>query len=919
MRVIMIMYKNFLLASFQCAFILIISLLLVQAQSQSGFISIDCGLSETSGYVDGTTDLTYVSDTNFTEAGENHEVTATHKFLSDERQLWNVRSFPEGARNCYTLKPVNGKGERYLIRARFMYGNYDNKNRIPEFDLYIGVDFWNKVVLKDTTTVKNEEIIHIPVVSDYIHVCLVNTGKGIPFISALELRPLIAADHADIYKAPEGSSLQLHGRYDFSSSPTDDEETYRYKDDPYDRLWQPLGTSKWNPFINTSLTDVNSITKNIYELPFTIMNTAYTAPNNTNMFIQWSDLNITTEYYFFMHFAELKMLQPNETRDFKIYINDALFMEELVPKYLSETTGYPLTGKTPNSEGVIKLWFNRTKDSTLPPLINAVEVYMLMPLSHKETDQTDAEAILNIKSAYEVKKNWQGDPCTPEKFTWDGVKCNSKDDQPRIIYLNLSSSGVKGEIVSSIADLKMLQHLDLSYNNLTGAVPEFLGELSSLVVLNLKGNNLTGPLPAVLSQRSKSGLLLLSIDDTNTNATTSLKPNRKNKKFVIPVVASFGGLIFILLIVAAVIWTLKRRSRQPLGTPINNFAGGSVTTQSVITSSDFTTDSLIDESKKRRFTYSEVIKMTDNFERILGRGGFGTVFHGFIDDGTQVAVKMLSHSSDRGYQQFQAEVKLLMRVHHRNLTTLVGYCNEGSNRAVIYEYMANGSLDSHLSERVGNGNVLSWKERLQIAIDAAQGLEYLHNGCKPPIVHRDVKTSNILISENFQAKMADFGLSKIFPTDDGTHVSTVVAGTPGYLDPEYYITNRLNEKSDVYSFGAVLLEIITSLPIISRAQGNQTHLKEWVSVMVANGDINNIVDPRLRGYFEINSVWKAVEISMACLAHSSNQRPNMNQVVSDLNECLATELAGKNNSHQNNSTESMNEMYSMNVVTPLPR
>ncbi|KAM6601567.1 hypothetical protein CsatA_021176 [Cannabis sativa] len=742
MRVIMIMYKNFLLASFQCAFILIITvLLLVQAQSQSGFISIDCGLSETSGYVDGTTDLTYVSDTNFTEAGENHEVTATHKFLSDEKQLWNVRSFPEGARNCYTLKPVNGKGERYLIRARFMYGNYDNKNRIPEFDLYIGVDFWNKVVLKDTTTVKNEEIIHIPVVSDYIHVCLVNTGKGIPFISALELRPLIAADHADIYKAPEGSSLQLHGRYDFSSSPTDDEETYRYKDDPYDRLWQPLGTSKWNPFINTSLTDVNSIAKNIYELPFTIMNTAYTAPNNTNMFIQWSDLNITTEYYFFMHFAELKMLQPNETREFKIYINDALFMEELVPKYLRETTGYPLTkGRTPNSEGVLDFWFNRTENSTLPPLINAVE--------------------------------------KPE----------------------------------------------------------------------------------------------------------GKQPHR-----------------------STACCTISKIEEWP------------ITIKSVITSSDFTTDSLIDESKKRRFTYSEVIKMTDNFERILGRGGFGTVFHGFIDDGTQVAVKMLSHSSDRGYQQFQAEVKLLMRVHHRNLTTLVGYCNEGSNRAVIYEYMANGSLDSHLSERVGNGNVLSWKERLQIAIDAAQGLEYLHNGCKPPIVHRDVKTSNILISENFQAKMADFGLSKIFPTDDGTHVSTVVAGTPGYLDPEYYITNRLNEKSDVYSFGAVLLEIITSLPIISRAQGNQTHLKEWVSVMVANGDINNIVDRRLRGHFEINSVWKAVEISMACLAHSSNQRPNMNQVVSDLNECLATELAGKNNSHQNNSTESMNEMYSMNVVTPLPR
>nr|XP_048322119.1 probable LRR receptor-like serine/threonine-protein kinase At1g51880 [Ziziphus jujuba var. spinosa] len=279
------------------------------------------------------------------------------------------------------------------------------------------------------------------------------------------------------------------------------------------------------------------------------------------------------------------------------------------------------------------------------------------------------------------------------------------------------------------------------------------------------------------------------------------------------------------------------------------------------------------EHKKRQFTYSEILDMTNNFERTLGKGGFGTVYHGLIE-GTEVAVK------------------LLMRVYHGNLTSLVGYCKEGTNMALIYEYMANGNLESYLSAD-GTENVISWHGRLQIALDAAQGLEYLHNGCKPPIIHRDVKTTNILLAHNFQGKLADFGLSRIFPTDSGTHVSTAVAGTPGYLDPEYYKTNRLNEKSDVYSFGVVLLEIITSRPAISKNE-DRTHISQWVSYVVGDGDIRSVVDPRLEGDFEVNSVWKAVEIAMACVSPTSSQRPNMNQVVTELKDCLAIEVAGKN-------------------------
>ncbi|KAM1016961.1 hypothetical protein ACFX13_047320 [Malus domestica] len=189
-------------------------------------------------------------------------------------------------------------------------------------------------------------------------------------------------------------------------------------------------------------------------------------------------------------------------------------------------------------------------------------------------------------------------------------------------------------------------------------------------------------------------------------------------------------------------------------------------------------------------------------------------------------------------------------------------------------------------------NILSWGGRLQIAIEAAQGLEYLHYGCKTPIIHRDVKSTNILLNENFEAKLSDFSLSRSFPAEDGTHITTV-AGTPRYLDPEYYASYRLNKESDVYSFGIVLLEIITSRPAFSRTHA-QRYISEWFSFMLQKGDIYSIVDPSLEGNFNTNSVWKAVEIANACVSPTAIKRLSMSQVVVDLKECLATELAQGN-------------------------
>ncbi|KAJ0007217.1 hypothetical protein Pint_29554 [Pistacia integerrima] len=269
------------------------------------------------------------------------------------------------------------------------------------------------------------------------------------------------------------------------------------------------------------------------------------------------------------------------------------------------------------------------------------------------------------------------------------------------------------------------------------------------------------------------------------------------------------------------------------------------------------------------------------------RGGFGKVYMGTLKDDTEVAVKVLSPSSRQGYKEFQAEAQLLMIVHHRNLVSLIGYCDDRDNKALIYEYMVNGNLRQYLLEM--DTNLLSWSDRLQIAVDAANGLDYLHNGCKPPTIHRDLKPSNILLNENMQAKLADFGLSRLIYKESDSGLETCPAGTPGYIDPEVYVSGIINKKSDVYSFGIILFQLITGQPTIKRSLGDDRYILQRVIPVIERGDIQNLVDPRLEGQFNDNAAWKIAEIAMSCVLPSAAQRPDMSHVLAELKECLAAE------------------------------
>lgn len=229
-----------------------------------------------------------------------------------------------------------------------------------------------------------------------------------------------------------------------------------------------------------------------------------------------------------------------------------------------------------------------------------------------------------------------------------------------------------------------------------------------------------------------------------------------------------------------------------------------------------------------------------------------------------------------------------MRVHHKNLTSLVGYCDEDQHKVIIIEYMANRSLDEYLS---GNSSCISsWVKRLEIALDAAEGLEYLHHGCNPPIIHRDVKTGNILLDEQFHAKLADFGLSEAYPAKGGTHISTFGwSGTPGYVDPEYKKSSRLTKESDVFSFGVVLLKMITGQQTYVDPEG-KTHISQWVEDNVQKGYLTTqFVDARFEEKFDVTSVREAVKLALTCVSEISSGRPTMNTVVKNLEECLAIE------------------------------
>ncbi|XP_041011943.1 probable serine/threonine-protein kinase PBL3 [Juglans microcarpa x Juglans regia] len=313
---------------------------------------------------------------------------------------------------------------------------------------------------------------------------------------------------------------------------------------------------------------------------------------------------------------------------------------------------------------------------------------------------------------------------------------------------------------------------------------------------------------------------------------------------------------------------------------------------------------ILSSSNVKPFSFNELKNATRNFrpDSLLGEGGFGYVFKGWIDEhtlsaakpgsGMVVAVKKLKCEGFQGHKEWLTEVNYLGLLHHPNLVKLIGYCLEGENRLLVYEFMPKGSLENHLFRR--GPQPLSWAIRMKVAIGAAKGLCFLHEA-KSQVIYRDFKASNILLDAEFNAKVSDFGLAKAGPTGDRTHVSTQVMGTHGYAAPEYVATGRLTAKSDVYSFGVVLLELLTGRRAVDKTKvGVEQNLVDWAKPYLGDKrKLFRIMDTKLEGQYPQKGAYTAATLALQCLSIDAKVRPRMAEVLATLEQLEGPKTPGR--------------------------
>ncbi|KAJ0966812.1 hypothetical protein J5N97_023729 [Dioscorea zingiberensis] len=453
-----------------------------------------------------------------------------------------------------------------------------------------------------------------------------------------------------------------------------------------------------------------------------------------------------------------------------------------------------------------------------------------------------------------------------------------------LLLLDLSKNNLSGTIPEELSGMSSLESLDLSHNNLTGGIPSSLTKLNFLSSFSVAFNNLVGAIPtggqfSTFSSADFEGNLDLCGFNFSSCTTEAPSPSvigdGKNKRAVLGIAFGIGiGASFVL----AIIYILVSRAHCIMPEDsVKKVADANGLAESAESSLVL----LFQNKDNKGLSINDILNSTNNFNQalIVGCGGFGLVYKATLPDGRKVAIKRLSGDFCQMEREFQAEVEALSRAQHKNLVLLQGYCRIGNDRLLIYSYMENGSLDYWLHEKFETGATLDWSTRLQIAQGAARGLSYLHQSCQPHILHRDIKSSNILLDENFVAHLADFGLARlILPYD--THVTTDVVGTLGYIPPEYGHSSVATFKGDVYSFGVVLLELLTSRRPVDMCKPKCCRdLIAWVLQMKKDKKEIEVFDPCIYDNTHHNQMLQVLEIACMCVNKSPKLRPLTQQLV----------------------------------------
>ncbi|XP_021902685.1 LRR receptor-like serine/threonine-protein kinase FEI 2 [Carica papaya] len=460
----------------------------------------------------------------------------------------------------------------------------------------------------------------------------------------------------------------------------------------------------------------------------------------------------------------------------------------------------------------------------------------------------------------------------------------------RALYLR--ANYLQGGIPSDIGNLSLLTILDLSSNSLKGAIPSSVSRLMRLQSLNLSTNFLSGEIPdiGVLSKFGKDSFIgnldlcgrqiqkpcrtslgfpvVLPHAESEEAAVPTKRSSHYIKGVLIGAMSTLGLAIFVLFAFLWV-WLLSKKER-----------GARRYTEVKKQVERETSTKLITFHGDLPYPSCEIIEKLEalNEEDVVGSGGFGTVYRMVMNDCGTFAVKRIDRSREGSDQVFERELEILGSIKHINLVNLRGYCRLPTSKLLIYDYMAMGSLDDFLHDHVQEQRTLNWSARLKIALGSARGLAYLHHDCSPKIVHRDIKSSNILLDENLEPRVADFGLAKLL-VDEDAHVTTVVAGTFGYLAPEYLQSGRATEKSDVYSFGVLLLELVTGKrPTDPTFVKRGLNVVGWMNTLLRENQVEDVVDKRFTD-IEAETVEAVLEIAVKCTDANPDERPTMNQVL----------------------------------------